>query len=84
MHKICTQHKKIILFIIYMQSFVRGIIAQNEYELAKNRFLLCLSSKKIQVILKSVMNSNRQNSYEKELENGDTICNRRLHVLNKV
>ena len=44
MHKIHSQHKKIILFIIYMQSFVRRIVAQNEYELAKNRFLLCFSS----------------------------------------
>ena len=44
MHKIPFQHKKIILLIIYMQSFVRRIVAQNEYELAKNRFLLFFSS----------------------------------------
>ena len=41
MHNIRSQHKKIILSIIYMQSFVRRIVAQNEYELAKSRFLLC-------------------------------------------
>ena len=40
MHEIHSQHKKIIVSIIYMQSFIRRIVAQNEYELAKNRFLL--------------------------------------------
>ena len=40
MHKIRSQHKKIILSIIYMQSFVRRIVAQNEYELKVNAALL--------------------------------------------
>ena len=44
MHKIRSQHKNIIISIIYMRNFIRRIVAQNEYELAKNRFLLCFSS----------------------------------------
>ena len=40
MHKIRSQHKKIILSIIYMQSFVRRIVAQNEYEIKVNAALL--------------------------------------------
>ena len=40
MHKIRSQHKKIILSIIYMQNFVRRIVAQNEYEIKVNAALL--------------------------------------------
>ena len=85
MHKICSQHKKIILFIIYIyRELCKTHCCTKRIRVSNEQISSLLVQQEVQVLLKSMMNFNRQNSYEKELENGGTICNMRLNVLNKI